>query len=222
MPLFPEVWQRFLKLPAVTAVSASTDDAALRLWHRGRQRYWVWAVEVADPQLLAVWQQCREQLQDWLLPGYRRQPHITLAVAGFPLCPLPGVYNDSFTPQQLAICEARLQAARVAPFEVRVGAINSFAAAPFLEVDDWQGGLQRLRQQVVVHRDDFREEAWCPHLTLGYYRRAFTPRQLLPALLGCSPPEPFSLQVNELCLMSYGADEVGGVLCPERRYRLSD
>ncbi len=221
MPLFPEVWQRFLKLPAVTAVSPSADDTVLRLWHRGRQRYWVWAIEVEDPGLLAQWQQCRTQLQDWLLPDYRRQPHITLAVAGFPLCPLPGVYNDSFTPQQLALCEARLASTRVAPFEVQVGAINSFAAAPFLEVDDRQGGLGRLRQQVVVHRDDFREEPWYPHLTLGYYRRSLTPRQLLPALIGSSPPAPLTLQVNGLCLMSYAADELGGALRLEHSYPLS-
>ena len=220
MSEFPAVWQRFLAMPCVTAVAADPDPV-LDAWRRGRQRYWVWALEIDNPDVLNVWQACRRQLDTWLLPGYRRQPHITLAVAGFPG---PDGVNDSsdcFTPAQLAACEKRLQSVAMAPFELRLGRVNSFAAAPFLEIVDAGGHLQALRERVVTHDTDFRDEPWVPHLTLGYYRDTYAPTELLPALTGCPTDVGLTLRVTGIVLMSYSARDIAGALSAEKRYPLS-
>ena len=53
-------------------------------WHLGRPHYALWAVDVDLPDVRQAVAGAEAHLDGLLLDGYRRQPHITLALCGFP------------------------------------------------------------------------------------------------------------------------------------------
>ena len=52
-------------------------------WHRGRQDYSVWLVELGGMEVFQKIDAARELLSDFLIKPYQRQPHITIFVCGF-------------------------------------------------------------------------------------------------------------------------------------------
>jgi hypothetical protein len=83
-------------------------------------------------------------LDGLLLDGYARQPHITLALGGFP-SPAP-THPDDYGPAAFDTHVAALRALAPAPFEIDIGGMASFTSAPFLTVGDDEGGIRRLHQ----------------------------------------------------------------------------
>ncbi|MFO7985629.1 MAG: hypothetical protein R6U38_07160 [Desulfatiglandaceae bacterium] len=57
--------------------------------------------------------------------------------------------------------------ARIPPFDLDIRGINSFATAPFLEVSDPGGGIQRIRNLLFSTHSEIRMETYVPHLTQG-------------------------------------------------------
>ncbi len=53
-------------------------------WHRGRPRYALWALDVDIPAVRHAVAAAETHLAGRLLAGYRRQPHVTLGLCGFP------------------------------------------------------------------------------------------------------------------------------------------
>ena len=53
-------------------------------WHRGRPHYLLWAIDTDLAAVRARVVAAQRALDGLLLDGYRRQPHITLALCGFP------------------------------------------------------------------------------------------------------------------------------------------
>ena len=178
-------------------------------WHRGRRHYAVWAVDIDTPEVRAVCAAAEAGLVPYLLDGYRRQPHITVALCGFP-CPAPGL-TDDYGPQDLARHLAGLRAAAIGPFALRLGTLASFTSAPYLSVEDPQGGLPRLRRALAAHqRDD--GFAYQAHVTVGLYGGRYPLASLLAdAAAHPRPPTP-TLEVSSLSLMAYEAALIGGPL----------
>jgi len=178
-------------------------------WHHGRGTYAVWILGPEDDAIWERFKAAREHLDGYLLEQYRRQPHITLFVCGF-LVDRPQ-YTDDFTHEQLGAQIQTLEKAHIAPFEIEIGGLNSFASAPFLEVHDPEGGIPRLREILSRGAREFRTAPYTPHLTVGLYAGAFPSEQVARRLAGFLG-EPIWWKVNQITLATYRAKEFAGVL----------
>jgi 2'-5' RNA ligase len=187
-------------------------------WHRGRPRYALWSIPVDCPAVLQRLHEARRLLGDWLHPVQGRQAHISLFVCGFP-CTQP-VHDDDIGTAVLQAQHSALAGLNVAPFELQLGGLDSFASAAFLGVKD-DGQLDQLRQVLSPLSSEIRQVAYVPHLTVGIYRQAVSAdhwRERAGPLRDCSP---LTLAVRELQLVSYAARELQGPLRIEARVALA-
>lgn len=217
-------------LPAIqrgallTSVSIQKDFVD---WRKGRQRYAVWAVDVDTASLRGVADRLRNALDDSLFPEYRRQPHITLRIGGFP-APERG-FDDDYTPEDFSRHLDALIQARIQPFYITLGPPQTFPSAPYLSVTDHTRGLAQLRHAfpgVEPGGTDFR---FVPHVTLGLYCRRVPVAQVIERMAACAGLLPMPLEVRRIALMTYEASILTGPLhsvcafdLAERRFQVLD
>ena len=179
-------------------------------WHRGRPHYAVWAVALHDPAIDARLEQLRAALQPLLLPGYRRQPHITLQLCGFAV--EQPRQADDFGPQQLQAHADALVRLRLPPFELQVGGAFSFASAACLAVHDASDSLTRLRTALSRAVAPGDAPPSVPHLTAGLYRGAWPMHEVQQRLRALQSLPPIAVPVTRLAWMRYDTAVVGGRL----------
>lgn len=186
-------------------------------WHRGRPRYLLWAIDADQPSVRAEMAQAADHLQDLLLDGYVRQPHVTLALCGFPTD--DPQREDDFGPAALLAQLKALRAAPCAPFMLQIGQLASFSSAPFLAVQDLEGGLGVLRKALsaTTHPTGGR---YVPHVTVGLYRGCY-PTAQVQARLDAHAAQPVLCPVDRISLMSYASAEIGGTLAHLADYDLA-
>ncbi len=186
-------------------------------WHRGRPHYAVWALALCGAAIDARLERVRRALQPWLLPGYARQPHITLQLCGF----VTDAARDAgeFGAAQLQAHAAALTRLKLPPFELHIGDAFSFASAACLAVDDPSQSLQRLRhalQQAAPHRD---ATPYVPHVTAGLYSGRWPLREVAQRLHVLTGLPPIRVEVRSLAWMCYETRHIGG---PLRTLRVFD
>lgn len=190
-------------------------------WHHGRPHYGLWALLLEEPMVADAMAAAQAHLGDCLLLGYRRQPHITLALGGFP-CAEAQRAGD----YPLAAFEEALAALRVAappPFALELGGLESFASAPFLAVDDVEGGIAALRRGLMAGtgEEQGRDGDYLPHLTVGLYADEYDCAALAPRL-AAFPAVRLRLAVQRLAFLCYDSADIGGPLTPVADYALAD
>ncbi|MCK6395190.1 2'-5' RNA ligase family protein [Zoogloea sp.] len=176
-------------------------------WHLGRPHYALWALDVETPAVAAAVARAAMHLDGLLLDGYNRQAHITLALCGFPTA--TPRHPDDYGPARFdAHCQA-LQALALKPFEIDIGALASFTSAPFLQVDDPDGGIARLHQALGGDHPGGR---YLPHTTVGLYAGNWPTDQVQQRLDALPDLPPQRCRVERVSLMHYTATEIGGPL----------
>jgi len=182
-------------------------------WHRGRKSYAVWILPCDENQpIQEKFNSAREYLKSYLLEPYSRQPHITLFVCGFLVEELK--HNDDFTPAQLKAQMKALEQETIAPFEIEIGGLNSFASAPYLEVNDPENGIARLRDILARGGGEFRTTTYTPHLTVGLYAGAFPSREVSNQL-AIFPTNLVKCKIDHISLATYKAHEIASSLMVE-------
>jgi 2'-5' RNA ligase len=189
-------------------------------WHRGRQRYAVWAIMVDNPAVRERIQIARQQLGDWLLPATTRQPHITLFVCGFEAD--HPVHDDDFTAAQLAIQTDELNKLNPARFELGIGGLESFASAAFLRIGDPHNALPALRQRLVLSGPEIRQSDYLAHLTIGHYRQRVPASRWRERAAALADLPPIALPVDALHYCIYRAEQLNGPLSLRHRVALRD
>lgn len=179
-------------------------------WRGERTHYAVWAIDVDTPALRTATAALRARLAACLLPGYRRQPHVTLHLCGFPAAVQRGA--DDYPAATLQRQIAALQAGAPAPFALAIGRPDSFASAAYFSVDDSAGGIQAARAALARTERTDDGFSYTPHVTCGLYRGEFHLPTLLREMAGCNPGLPLRLPVERLNLMVYEAAIIGGPL----------
>lgn len=188
-------------------------------WHRHRPYYLLWALELDQPAVAARFSLGQAHLVEELLPDYRRQPHVTVSLCGFPQRSPQA--PDEFGPATLAAQLHALQALALAPFSIEIGAMDSFLAAPYLQVSD-HGQLQQLHRALAIAPPPGADIAYQPHLTLGLYRHR-KPMSLLAALIDRFAPLPALTQpIAQLSLLAYASKDIAGPLTTVARYSFVD
>lgn len=179
-------------------------------WHRGRPHYLLWAIDVDSPEVRTRVTAAQRALDGLLLAGYRRQPHITLALCGFPARGAEPA-ADEFEPAWLQARIAALEAARIAPFTLAIGGLESFSSAPFLHVDAAHAPLAALR--ACLHADTLHPQGeYVPHVTVGLYADALPTAAVAARFDHFAPTAPLHCAVERISLMGYAAAEIGGAL----------
>lgn len=182
-------------------------------WHLGRPFYAVWIVEVDTAEVRAQISTLRRHLGDWLLPDYRRQPHITLAVCGFPQAQARD--EHSYTAADFQRDITCLQATAPGALTVETALADSFTTAAYL-------GLRGETAALHAMRTALRGEPtppFVPHITAGFYRRSLAMTEVQQKLSELALPE-VSLEINEITLAVYASAEIAGRLIPVCRYPL--
>jgi 2'-5' RNA ligase len=187
----------------------SSDTCDLPEWHHGRQDYAVWLIELGGMEISQKVRAVREHLSEFLIQPYQRQPHITIFVCGF--LADTARYNDDYSVAQLERHAQLLKEAAVRPFPVEIGGLNSFASAPFLEVADPEGGMERLRALFLADGMEIARSIYTPHVTIGLYAAAF-PASVVSERIASYPRKPFKLTVDRVTFATYRAQETAGAL----------
>jgi 2'-5' RNA ligase len=178
-------------------------------WHRGRQDYSVWLIELGGVEVFQKIAAAREHLSDFLIKPCRQQPHITIFVCGF-LADTPR-YGDDFSAEQFENHLHLLKEEAGKPFTLEINGLNSFASAPFLEVADPEGGLERVRAPLLTTGKEIGRSKYIPHVTVGLYSGAF-PASVVIEKISSFPKAPCKVKVDQITFASYRAREISGTL----------
>ena len=179
-------------------------------WHRGRPRYAIWAIDLDVPVVRAASAALAGHLAPYLLHGYRRQPHVTLHLCGFPRA--VGDLAEDFAPAALAGQLAALADGAPEPFTIAVGAPATFASAAYLEVVDQAGGIARSRAALGGGGAAEGGFPYVPHVTVGLYRAAHPLVDVLAALAAWGQQTTLTMAVERLTLMAYRSEVIAGPL----------
>lgn len=177
-------------------------------WHRGRAPYVLWALDLDLPPVRARVAAAARHLDGLLLDGYRRQPHLTLSLRGFPAGAAPA--DDEHTAAGLAADLAALRAAAPAPFGCRLGGLDSFPSAPFLAVDDPDEGISALRR--CLPGVDYPGFCYVPHVTVGLYAGAWPAADVRRRLAAWDGGAALACTVGAVSLLAYEPSDIGGPL----------
>jgi 2'-5' RNA ligase len=173
-------------------------------WHSGISHYGFWAVLVNDYDWLALLETARSHVKKFLHPGYERAPHITVAACGL-------LSDEQFSAKLLECQTAALNEAKVPPFFLRAGMLDSFESAPYLTVEDPEGSLGKLRSLLAaVSQEDNPADFYKPHITLGLYREAFEMVQVTHHLQEFRPLAISHLRVTEVAFCAYETSNLQG------------
>ena len=171
-------------------------------WHKGRPKYYFWAIPVDQSQWIESFHEAGKYLQDYLVSNYRRQPHITVLPAGF---------NRPWSLNNAAILRV---AHKYKPFRLELCDLGSFTSCPFLGVHDPSNSLQKLRRDLKFITEDpgigEQEFEYCPHITVGLYDDIYSTRLLTRLMQQCrlSPVDP--ILVTKLVLARYQSSDICG------------
>jgi 2'-5' RNA ligase len=184
-------------------------------WHLGRPFYAVWIVEADTAEMRAHISAMRRHLGDWLLPDYRRQPHITLAVCGFPQAHATDAH--SYTEADFHRDIAGLQTSSPASLQLSTGTADSFTTAAYLGLKGDIEPLHAMRARLRAAET----QPYVPHITAGFYRRRLPMNDVQQKLAALALPE-ISLEINTITLAVYASAEIAGGLFPVCRYHLHE
>lgn len=180
-------------------------------WRQGRRYFAVWALDLDRPDLCRASADLRAALATYWLPGYARQPHLTISICGFPGA-VSRRRDDYGFAHFSAQCRALVTAAP-ASFCLEIGAPDSFASAAYFSVRDLAGGIAQLRQILAGGDKDTDDDAdFVPHVTFGLYQAVLPLPEVLAELRAKNPLPPLRLTVGKLAWMVYEAAVIGGPL----------
>ncbi len=105
------------------------------------------------------------------------------------------------------------------PFQLKVGGINSFDSALFVEVQDQSQQLARIRQALSVGGAEIAALQYHPHITLGLYQTACSTNLILQRIQNL-PVQYFDLDIHHLNFGYYQAHTLQGQLFSTHQFPL--
>ncbi len=196
----------------------ATDHRDYPEWHHGRQQFALWYIEITDPALLQYLHHLRQLFSEMLYQPNTRQFHITVFICGF-LTQDTAHFNDDFTHAQFTQQCAEIQRISSLKCQLKTAKINSFESALFVEVDDTTGILKQYRQVLAQYHHEIAALEYCPHITLGLYREAYSAQDILQKMAQIKP-QSFHFMANQLTFGYYQAQQLQGVLYPHTQIQL--
>ncbi|CAM4297457.1 2'-5' RNA ligase family protein [Acinetobacter pragensis] len=186
-------------------------------WHKGRNAFSLWYLEVHSPALLTYLDQLRAAFSDQLFQPNTRQFHITLFICGFLAESIE--HDDDFPKQKLAAQCSQLQALNLPPFKLKTGKLNSFESALFIEIEDPAQNLNCIRQQLYQCSDEIAPLSYCPHITIGLYGHALNSNEIFLRMQQIQQ-QSFEFEVQQVTFGTYAAQQLQGPLTAYQQFEL--
>lgn len=196
----------------------STERRDYPEWHHGRSDFAVWYIEIDQAEVIQYLDHIKNFFSDLLIDSNQRQYHITLFVCGF-LTPKSSHYDDDFEIDTLKQQIQALNSLEIETFELEINGLDSFSSALFLQVEDNNKILVKIRQQLAQYSDEIAALEYCPHITLGVYNDAWQSDLVLDRIQSIAI-KPFKIQVKYLTFGYYKAQILQGLLYPYHQIRL--
>lgn len=190
-------------------------------WHKGREDYALWYIEIKQPELITYLNQLRQQCFNYLLQPNMRQFHITLWICGF-LKQDCMQWNDDFSQDQFQQQLARLESTHFKTFKLSTGQIKSFESALFIEILDVENSLSKIRNLFSSSHSNSHQEIaaleYCPHITLGLYQAEFKAEHIFNAI-SALPQKTFEISIDHLTFGFYKAKILQDELYPLHQHK---
>lgn len=178
-------------------------------WHRGIQRYGFWCVEIEAEDVLKRFARAQRYCEQWLIPGYQRQPHVTLAACGL-------VSEAHFSAKRLQEQREVLDCLALPSFQIAFSGLATFSTVPYVQVDDLEGGLRQLRAALIPACYEQDHPVYRPHLTLGFFQQVLGLQEVRQRLAAFDDSMPINYRVRALQYCEYATDAFQG------RYEVRD
>lgn len=176
-------------------VSITTDvlaDIDYVEWHGGIPLYGFWCIKIEDATWLDRLHRVESAFHPYLQTGYQRFHHVTIATVG-----LMDVERWQVVERQVRL----LRSLNGDRFELCWKNISSYAHSPMINVVSPDNALQKVRESLhsISLGDD--SSVFEPHITLGYYARVLTIKDV--HLLGLTPDlvalDPLKIESIQFC-----------------------
>jgi 2'-5' RNA ligase len=193
-------------------------------WHLGRQNYALWYLEINDQKLVDYLNGLRRHFSDFLLEPNSRQYHVTLFICGF-LSDESKAYKDDFSFSEFEQQREILRKKNFASFELKIGSVDSFSSALFVEIQDTENILSLIRQKLGTVSNEIAALDYCPHITLGLYKENYNSDLILQKISELPVQykhAEFELKIEHLTFGYYQAQTLQGKLYPYQHLFLGD
>jgi 2'-5' RNA ligase len=194
-----------------SATTLANEDRDFREWHQGIAEYGVWVILIENPAWELACDNAARRLAPFLHKHYLRQPHITIAPCGL-------MHPDHFSETDLQRQMHALNSTQPCSLRISATKLNSFASAPFIQVDDASNHLASMRRTLLPDEDG--SEQFTPHVTIGLYRDCFPTKLLAQELWQLGIPVLPTIEVRELLFCTYQTHDIKGPLSIQRRFPL--
>ena len=184
-------------------------------WHHGREDYALWYVEIHHPELVNYLNQLRYFFSKELFQPNIRQFHITLFVCGF-LTQHHKRWNDDFQQEQFNQQTLLLEQLKIQSFRIKTGKINSFDSALFVEIDDIENSLSKIRTHFYENSQEPAALQYHPHITLGLYQAEIQAQKIFSKIEQIEQLE-FEISIEHLTFGFYKAKILQGELYAQQR-----
>lgn len=188
-------------------------------WHKGRENYALWYIEIRQPELIAYLNQLRQHFSNYLLQPNIRQFHITLFICGF-LKQDSIQYDDDFSQAQFLQQFTHLKNTDFKTFKLMTGQIKSFESALFVEILDTENSLSKIRKLFSKTHQEIAALDYCPHITLGLYQVAFESKQIFEEISAIKQ-KTFEISIDHLTFGMYKAKILQGKLYLLYQYKFT-
>ncbi|HAV4995899.1 MULTISPECIES: 2'-5' RNA ligase family protein [Acinetobacter] len=193
-------------------------------WHLGRQNYALWYLEINDQKLVHYLDQLRAHFSEFLVEPNHRQYHVTLFICGF-LTHETKVHDDDFCFSEFVQQREILRKENIAPFQLKIGSVDSFSSALFVEIQDKENILSLMRQKLGSISNEIAALDYYPHITLGLYKKDYS-SDLILQKISQLPVQynqaEFDLKVEHLTFGYYEAQILQGQLYPYQHLFLGE
>ena len=187
-------------------------------WHQGREHYALWYIDIQQPEILDYLHDLRQQFADVLLQPNIRQFHITLFVCGF-LTENSKKLDDDFPEYNIKLQQQLLEQLQLQPIILKIGAIQSFDSALYIEILDHQNSLSKIRHQFYKQHQEPAPLKYTPHITLGLYHSEFKGSDIFNKIKHIEQ-KTFQMNVKHLSFGIYKAKILQGELYPIQQFSL--
>ncbi|WP_224971735.1 2'-5' RNA ligase family protein [Acinetobacter oleivorans] len=193
-------------------------------WHLGRQNYALWYLEINDQKIVDYLDALRAHFSEFLVEPNSRQYHITLFICGF-LTHETRIYSDDFSLSELEQQRKILRKENFPSFQLKIGSVDSFSSALFVQIQDTENILSQIRQKLGLVSNEIAALEYCPHITLGLYKKDYSSDLILrknSQLPVQYKHAEFDLKVEHLTFGYYQAQTLQGKLYPSQHLFLGD
>ncbi|ENX45387.1 2'-5' RNA ligase family protein [Acinetobacter pittii] len=193
-------------------------------WHLGRQNYALWYLEINDQKIVDYLDALRAHFSEFLVEPNNRQYHITLFICGF-LTHKTRIYSDDFSLSEFEQQREILRKENFSSFQLKIGSIDSFTSALFVQIQDIKNTLPLIRQKLGLVSNEIAALEYCPHITLGLYKKEYSSDLILHKISELPVQykhAEFDLKFEHLTFGYYQAQTLQGKLYPSQHLFLGD